>query len=103
MDSQTVVAKDKVISDFKAVISDTEDLLHATADQAGEKVKMARGRVQERIRLAREELDSAGAAAVNRSRAAARATDGYAHAHPWTIAGACAGVGLLLGMLISRR
>ena len=49
------------------------------------------------------ELDGAGAAAVNRTRAAARATDGYAHDHPWTIAGACAGVGLLLGMLISRR
>ena len=103
MDIQTVVAKDKVISDFKAVIYDTEELLHATADQAGEKVKIARGRVQERIRLAKEELDGAGTAVMNRTRAAARATDGYAHNHPWTIAGACAGVGLLLGMLISRR
>ena len=103
MDIQTVVAKDKVISDFKAVMADAEELLHATADQAGEKVKTARGRVQERLRLAREDLDRAETAVVNKTRAAARATDGYAHAHPWTIAGACAGVGLLLGLLISRR
>ena len=40
---------------------------------------------------------------MNKTRAAARATDGYVHENPWTIAGVCAGVGLLLGMLISRK
>jgi ElaB/YqjD/DUF883 family membrane-anchored ribosome-binding protein len=103
MDTQAVAAKDRLITDFKAVMADAEELLNATANQAGEKVTAARGRVQERLRLAREELDRAEAAVVNRTRAAARATDGYVHEHPWSIAGVCAGVGLLLGMLISRR
>jgi ElaB/YqjD/DUF883 family membrane-anchored ribosome-binding protein len=103
MDTQTVAAKDKLITDFKAVMADAEELVHATASQAGEKVTAARGRVQERVRLAREELDRAEAVVVNRARAAARATDGYVHEHPWSIAGVCAGVVLLLGMLISRR
>ena len=103
MDAQTVAAKDKLITDFKAVMSDTEELLHATAHQAGEKVTAARGRVEERLRLARDELDRAQAAVVNTTRAAARATDGYVHEHPWSVAGVCAGVGLLIGMLISRR
>ncbi|MEK6209799.1 MAG: DUF883 family protein [Pseudomonadota bacterium] len=103
MATETVAAKDKLITDFKAVMADAEELLHATANQAGEKVTAVRGRVQERLRLAREELDRAEAAVMNRTRAAARATDGYVHDHPWTIAGVCAGVGLLLGMLISRR
>ena len=103
MDSQTVVAKDKLITDFKAVMADTEELLQATANQAGEKVTVARGRVQERLRSAREELDRAEAMVMNRTKAAARATDGYVHDNPWTIAGVCAGVGLLIGMLISRR
>jgi len=103
MDTQTVAAKDKLITDFKTVMTDTEELLHATANQAGEKVTAARGRVEERLRLARDELDRAQAAVVNKTRAAARATDGYVHEHPWSIAGICAGVGLLLGMLISRR
>jgi ElaB/YqjD/DUF883 family membrane-anchored ribosome-binding protein len=84
-------------------MTDTEELLHATANQAGEKVTAARGRVEERLRLARDELDRAQAAVVNKTRAAARATDGYVHEHPWSVAGICAGVGLLLGMLISRR
>lgn len=103
MATETVAAKDKLITDFKAVMADAEELLNATANQAGEKVTAVRGRVQERLRLARGELDHAEAAVVNRTRAAARATDGYAHEHPWTIAGVCAGVGLLIGMLISRR
>jgi ElaB/YqjD/DUF883 family membrane-anchored ribosome-binding protein len=103
MDTQTVVAKDKLITDFKAVMADAEELLHATANQAGEKVTVARGRVQERLRSAREELDRAEAMVMNRSKAAARATDGYVHDNPWTVAGVCAGVGLLIGMLISRK
>jgi ElaB/YqjD/DUF883 family membrane-anchored ribosome-binding protein len=103
MATETVAAKDKLITDFKAVMADAEELLNATANQAGEKVTAVRGRVQERLRLARGALDHAEAAVVNRTRAAARATDGYVHEHPWTIAGVCAGVGLLIGMLISRR
>ena len=103
MDTQTVVAKDKLITDFKAVMADAEELLHATANQAGEKVTVARGRVQERLRSAREELDRAEEIVMNRTRAAARATDGYVHDNPWTVAGVCAGVGLLIGMLISRK
>ena len=55
------------------------------------------------IRSAREELDRAEAMVMNRTRAAARATDGYVHDNPWTVAGVCAGVGLLIGMLISRK
>lgn len=103
MDTQTAAAKDKLIADFKAVMADTDELLHATANQAGEKITAARGRVEDRLRLAREELNRAETAVMNRTRAAVRATDGYAHDHPWTTAGVCAAVGLLIGMLISRK
>ncbi len=103
MDTQTSAAKDKLVTDFKAMVVDAEELLHATANQAGEKVTAARGRVQERLRSAREDLDRAEAAVLQRTKAVARATDGYVHDNPWTIAGVCAGVGLLIGMLISRR
>ena len=62
MDSQTVVAKDKLITDFKAVMANAEALLHATANQAGEKVTVARGRGQ-------------GKAAVGARRAGSRKND----------------------------
>jgi ElaB/YqjD/DUF883 family membrane-anchored ribosome-binding protein len=103
MTTQTEATRDRLITDFKAVVADAEDLLHATANQAGEKVTAVRGRIQERLRVAREQLDGAEASVVNKAKAAARETDAYVHERPWTTAGVAAGVGLLIGMLISRR
>ena len=39
---------------------------------------------------------------MNRTKAAARAADGYVHDNPWTIAGVCAGVELLIRNVMSR-
>ena len=43
------------------------------------------------------------AALAARTRAAAKATDEYVHAHPWKAIGVGAGVGLVIGLLIGRR
>jgi ElaB/YqjD/DUF883 family membrane-anchored ribosome-binding protein len=40
---------------------------------------------------------------VDRARDAARATDDYVHDHPWMSITISAVIGLLLGMLLSRR
>jgi ElaB/YqjD/DUF883 family membrane-anchored ribosome-binding protein len=40
---------------------------------------------------------------VTRSKDAARATDVYVKENPWQSAGIAAGVGLLVGLLISRK
>jgi ElaB/YqjD/DUF883 family membrane-anchored ribosome-binding protein len=103
MQSEMAASKDKLMADFRAVIVDAEELLHATANQAGEKVTAARGRVQESLRTAREELQHIEAAALDRAKTAARATDTYVHEHPWQTAGIAAAVGVVIGMLIGRR
>jgi ElaB/YqjD/DUF883 family membrane-anchored ribosome-binding protein len=41
--------------------------------------------------------------ATLRGRQAAAATDDYVHANPWPVIGAAAGIGVLLGILLSRR
>ena len=46
---------------------------------------------------------SARVAAAEKSRAAARRADDWVHGNPWAAVGAAAGVGFLLGMLVSRR
>ncbi len=40
---------------------------------------------------------------VEKTRTAARVTDGYAHERPWTAIAVSAGAGLLLGLLMARR
>ena len=103
MTTEPELARQILAADVRAIIADTEDLLQATAGQAGDKAIAARERLQQRLRTAKEKFTAAEAAVVGRTRSAARATDGYVHVHPWTTAGIAAGVGLLIGMLISRR
>jgi len=96
-------SQQQLVSDIKAVISDAEEMLSATADQAGEKVANLRARVQTRLFDAKERLSEAEELLVARTRAAAQATDAYVHESPWTAIGIAAGVGLLVGLVVARR
>jgi ElaB/YqjD/DUF883 family membrane-anchored ribosome-binding protein len=96
-------SQQQLVSDIKAVISDAEEMLSATADQAGEKVANLRARVQTRLLDAKERLSEAEELLVARTRAAAQATDAYVHESPWTAIGIAAGVGLLVGLVVARR
>jgi len=97
------VSKDKLVTDMKIVIADAEEILRATANQAGEKVGELRERIQERLRDAKVRLQDAEAALVDKTKAAARATDDFVHEHPWQAVGVAVAIGLALGVLIGRR
>ena len=95
--------RDKLVQDMRVVISDAEDLLRATANQAGEKIAVARERIQDSLHQAKVKLAEAEALVTERAKQAARYTDEYVHENPWRAIGIAAGIGLLLGLLISRR
>jgi len=99
----TAVTTDKLAQDLKIVISDAEELLRATASQAGEKVSAAREKIQDSLRQAKVKLAEVEDILIDKGKEAARATDEYVHDHPWKAVGIAAGVGLVIGMLISRR
>jgi ElaB/YqjD/DUF883 family membrane-anchored ribosome-binding protein len=100
---ETAVSTEKLMEDLRLVVSDTEELLKATASQTGERVTAARTKAEESLRAARAKLASAEAAMAERTKAAAKATDDYVHENPWKAMGVAAVAGLLLGALISRR
>lgn len=97
------VSTDKLMKDLRLVMTDAEELLKATAGQAGEKVAEARTRAEDSIRAAREALGEAGEEAVERTREAVESADEYVHENPWTAIGIAAGVGLVVGLLLSRK
>ena len=103
MATETDIAKDRLINDFKAVIRDAEDLLKATSNQTGEKIASVRARAEENIKNARQKIDELEDDVTERARAAYRATDQIVHENPWQSAGIAAGVGFLLGLLLGRR
>ena len=99
----SVSLQEQLVSDIKSVISEAEDILGATADQAGEKIASLRIRIQARLGDAKVRLVAAEEALMDKTKAAARATDDYVHESPWTAMGIAAGAGLLVGFLVSRR
>lgn len=96
-------SKQKLVSDMKVVVSDAEEILRATAGVAGEKMVDLRERIGERLRDAKLRIADAEAALVDKTKAAARATDDYVNENPWQAVGIAAGIGLLLGIIIGRR
>lgn len=103
MNSTQDVSKDKLVADLKIVVADAEELLRATASQAGEKVGVARERIQASLASARVKLVEAERALAARTRQAAKVADEYVRENPWQAVGIAAAVGLVLGVLISRR
>jgi ElaB/YqjD/DUF883 family membrane-anchored ribosome-binding protein len=103
MNEMTQVSKDKLVSDLKVVIADAEELLRATANQAGDKLAEVRAKAQEHLVTAKASLADAQAAVVERAKAVGHATDDYVHDNPWRAVGVAAGIGLLVGLLIGRR
>jgi ElaB/YqjD/DUF883 family membrane-anchored ribosome-binding protein len=100
--AESEVSKEKLVQDFRVVVSDAEELLRATAGVAGEKVSVARERIQENLAVAKARLANAEEALLAKTREAAKATDEYVHDNPWKAVGIGAAVGVIVGMLIGR-
>lgn len=103
MNDAGTVNKEKLIADMKIVVADTEELLRATASQAGDKMVELRGKIENNLANARASLADAQAAVVDRAKQVGRATDEYVHDNPWRSIGAAAGIGFIVGLLIGRR
>lgn len=101
--SEAQVNKDKLVSDIKVVIADAEELLRATAGQAGEKVADLRVKIQDRLVDAKLKLADLEGIVIEKAKAVGHATDDYVHDNPWRSVGIAAGVGLVIGLLIGRR
>jgi ElaB/YqjD/DUF883 family membrane-anchored ribosome-binding protein len=103
MSEATTVAREQLLSDLKAVIADSQELLSATSGALGERAAAARARVEESLKLARTKIDELEGEMLDRVKHAAKATDEYVHDHPWGAVGIAAAAGLLVGVLIARR
>lgn len=96
------VPMEKLVSDFKAVVADVEELLSATANQTGEKAAATRAKIMERIASAKADLVAAEDELLTKTRQVAQATEHFVRENPWPSVMIAAGVGLLIGLL-SRR
>ena len=95
--------RDQLSEDMHAVIKDAEELLKISESQMTEGFKKARGRFEQTLNNAKNELARVEDAAIAKAKAAATATDSYVRENPWQSVGLGAAVGLVLGLLIGRK
>lgn len=97
------VSRDQLMTDFKTVVADAEALLKATVNHGGEELAVVRTKAEHSIMAIKSRMADEQAALVALSKDAAKAADVYVHMYPWTAVGVAASVGLVVGLLSSRR
>lgn len=103
MTTSTWGNKDKLIGELRTVISDAEEMLRMTADEAGEGAASLRGRIKDRMNKAKDDLAHLQDAAMAKAQEVGDAADEFVHENPWKSIGIAAGIGLVVGMLVTRR
>jgi len=90
---------DKLVTDLKRVVHDSQDLLHSSAEVAGDRARMMRERLAEAMDAAKETCRKL----EQRAAASAKATDKLIRENPYQSIGVAFGIGLLIGVLVTRR
>jgi len=96
-------SKDELMQEFQKLIGEGEALLKSTTSLSGEALARAREGFRVQLADARTRAGELSDAAREKGRQAAVAADDYVHANPWPALGVAAGMGFLLGALITRR
>lgn len=99
--------KERLMGELDAVVGQTEQLLKTVAHAGNTEAGAFRASVEQSIAVATERLAQIRADALERAGIAAKATDDYVHGNPWRavgiVAAAAAILGLLAGLVLSRR
>jgi ElaB/YqjD/DUF883 family membrane-anchored ribosome-binding protein len=103
MSEITMAQRDKLMNDLKVVVSDAEELLKLTAGDVSEGTASLRARLQERLSQSKHTLLDLQATATEKVKAAGHVADDYVHENPWRSVAIGAGVGMIVGLLMSRR
>lgn len=96
-------SKDKLVGDLRNLVADAEELLKATASQAGDKIGVARQKIEQSLIEGKKALADAELNLVKKSKEAAEMADDYVRDNPWSAVGIAAAVGLVLGLLIRGK
>jgi ElaB/YqjD/DUF883 family membrane-anchored ribosome-binding protein len=94
---------EKLIHDLKTLVTDAEELLKATASQAGEKIAVARQKIEQSLVEGKKALADAETTLVKKSKECAEIADDYVRENPWNAVGIAASVGLVIGLLIRNK
>ena len=97
------MARERVLRDLKTLARDAEDLLKVTASDLSEKAKEARARLAVALEGAKATCAAVQELTVASAKAAAKRADTVIRDHPYEAIGVAFGIGLLVGVLVTRK
>jgi len=92
-------ATDRLVTDLKRIVHDSEELLYTTKDAVGDKAHQVRERLTDALDTAKRTCRDLEDKAIE----SAKAADKTIRAHPYQSIGAAFGIGLLIGVLVTRK
>jgi len=90
---------EKLLQDLKEIVRDGEELLRAGAEDLSEGGSVAREKLAAALEIARETQQRVQQRAI----AGAKAANNYIRANPYQSIGVAFGVGLVFGLILSRK
>jgi len=96
-------ARGRMAGDFRAMITDSEDLLKAAGAVSNESFRAARTLFEEKLKSAKASLADASQPLLEQTRETVVATNQYVRANPWTAVGIGLAAGVLVGFLAAKR
>jgi ElaB/YqjD/DUF883 family membrane-anchored ribosome-binding protein len=101
--AHSVMARERVLRDLKTLAHDSEDLLKATAGDLSERTKAARARLAGALERAKEAGAELQELTIASAKAAAKRADTVIRDHPYESIGVAFGIGVLVGVLVTRK
>lgn len=89
----------RLISDLKRIVQDSEELLHATKDAVGDKAHAVRERLTGALEAAKRNCRQLEEQTLE----SAKAADKTIRDHPYESIGIAFGIGLMIGVLVTRK
>ena len=92
-----------IARDIQNVVSDAQELLKTVQSEGSSRLTEVKGQVQAKLDNAKQMLGELGTTVQDGAKQAMDTTDAYVRTNPWRAVGISAGIGALIGFLISRR
>lgn len=86
---------DRLMRDLCAVVADVDDLVRATAGNASKAILDARGRIENSLLTANENLENARQCATDEATSVAQSAGAYLRKHIWKTVSIAGGLGFL--------
>ena len=94
---------DHLRAELKSLSDTLEEVLSSSSDKSKEELSKLRSKAEKALKESRYHLGETGDVIAEQTRVAAARADDYVRENPWTGVGIGAAIGVVLGVLLSRR